>query len=328
MLERPHKALRMLGGWAGRVAHRRRPRGLILVYHRIAPPAVDPWNLCVSPTHFREQLAALPRHADVVPLADLPDAVRASRADRPPVAITFDDGYVDNLEEAAPALAAASVPATLFLATGSIGRGEPFWWDALAWLLLSTPTLPPALELPMPDGTVVRWRAASPARADRRRLYHRLWTRLWQHDEAARRLVLDALAGWSGAARDPAAGRPMDATEVRDLVATGAFEVGAHTVSHRPLPALPPEQREAEIVGSLDACAELTGERPRCFSYPHGRADALTIELTRRAGVQLACTGQEALVTEGLDPLALPRVDVHDWSGPRFERWLRWYWLP
>ena len=52
------------------------------------------------------------------------------------VALTFDDGYVDNLTAGKPRLAAADVPATVFLATGYLNCGEPFWWDELAQLIL------------------------------------------------------------------------------------------------------------------------------------------------------------------------------------------------
>ena len=47
------------------------------------------------------------------------------------VALTFDDGYVDNLVFGKPRLEAADLPATVFLATGYIDRFEPFWWDEL-----------------------------------------------------------------------------------------------------------------------------------------------------------------------------------------------------
>ena len=32
------------------------PRGLILMYHRVADADLDPWGLSVSPAHFAEQL--------------------------------------------------------------------------------------------------------------------------------------------------------------------------------------------------------------------------------------------------------------------------------
>ena len=39
---------------------------IILMYHRIAEPAFDPWGLAVSPARFEDQLAIL----EQAPLAD------------------------------------------------------------------------------------------------------------------------------------------------------------------------------------------------------------------------------------------------------------------
>ena len=52
------------------------------------------------------------------------------------VALTFDDGYVDDLVAGKPRLAAADVPATVFLATGYLDRPGAIWSDELAKLFL------------------------------------------------------------------------------------------------------------------------------------------------------------------------------------------------
>jgi peptidoglycan/xylan/chitin deacetylase (PgdA/CDA1 family) len=332
----PLRAARKALGWSLRpVARRLRSHGLVLLYHRVAHPSLDPWNICVRPEHFDAHVIALRRHADVVPLPDLPAAVRARRpGQRPAAAITFDDGYVDNLEQAAPILARREAPATVFLATGFIGRAAPFWWDRLAWVLLGPARLPDLLELELPGG-VLRWRG--PVRSDgrratrvaRMRLHDRIWRELRMHDDAARDAALDRLAGWSGSdARSDVAGRPMTGTEVRKLVATGVVAAGAHSVSHAVLPELDRERKAREIVDSIDRCEELAGVRPDAFAYPHGRYDDEAIALVRDAGLTVACVGREDLVWRGAAEHALPRLSVHDWSGAAFERWLRWYWLP
>ena len=37
-------------------------RGLILMYHRISEPDLDPWGLSVSPSHFAEQLEVINKY--------------------------------------------------------------------------------------------------------------------------------------------------------------------------------------------------------------------------------------------------------------------------
>ncbi len=77
---------------------------LVLCYHRVTTAVADPWGLCVSPDRFNQQMEVLRLHAEPLPLAEL--VARAARPDPPAraVAVTFDDGYVDNLLAAAPVL--------------------------------------------------------------------------------------------------------------------------------------------------------------------------------------------------------------------------------
>jgi peptidoglycan/xylan/chitin deacetylase (PgdA/CDA1 family) len=54
------------------------------------------------------------------------------------VSVTFDDGYLDNIEHGEPVLRALGIPATIFLPTAIIdGRASYFWYDdppvALRW---------------------------------------------------------------------------------------------------------------------------------------------------------------------------------------------------
>ncbi|NJL61360.1 MAG: hypothetical protein HC903_05445 [Methylacidiphilales bacterium] len=47
------------------------PKGLILMYHRIGEPTLDPWSLHVSPKHFQEQMEVLQKLAKPMSLREL-----------------------------------------------------------------------------------------------------------------------------------------------------------------------------------------------------------------------------------------------------------------
>ena len=106
-----------------------RPTGYILLYHQIADPQNDPHLLCVSPENFREQIKFLKENFRVIPLIQLVGEVRSKKLKNKTVAITFDDGYADNLHNALPILEESGVPATIFLTAGYVGSGKLFYWD-------------------------------------------------------------------------------------------------------------------------------------------------------------------------------------------------------
>jgi peptidoglycan/xylan/chitin deacetylase (PgdA/CDA1 family) len=90
----------------------------VLIYHTIStPPEPLPGDIDISRERFVRQLQWLSRWRRVVRL-DQTLAGAPSRA----VAITFDDGYRDNLTVALPLLEKFGLPMTLFVAAGFVGR--------------------------------------------------------------------------------------------------------------------------------------------------------------------------------------------------------------
>ena len=98
----------------------------ILNYHSVSyTPA--PWIAAytVTPDDFERQLdAVVAGGRTAVSVSRLADASAGHRAlPRDPVVITFDDGFADFADVAAPALAARGLPCTFYAATGSL-EGE------------------------------------------------------------------------------------------------------------------------------------------------------------------------------------------------------------
>jgi peptidoglycan/xylan/chitin deacetylase (PgdA/CDA1 family) len=316
-----------------RLRREQEAHGLVLMYHRVARVEADPWELCVRPEHFESQIQLLREHADVVPLVNLRRQLRKGRRSRPAVAITFDDGYVDNLKVAKPILERFEAPATVFIATGLVGTKADFWWDRLAKLVLPERSLPADLELAIGDQ---RFRhhdgelatTGIKARRARRRLLDRVWAWCINRPDDRRVAILAGVAQWAGVdpAPDPDAWG-MTAEELQALTNGGLVDVGAHSVTHPLLSRLPATEKAKEIRQSRADCERLTGRLPAAFAFPNGDLDAESHTLVREAGFEMACTSQPDLVWDAGDALATPRIHVSDESGPALLRRLRWYWL-
>lgn len=120
-------------------ATRRRGDLRVLLYHKVNDVAGNPGSVPVS--LFAEHVAALEGMGfRPVGLDDVRAFFREG-APLPPGAtlITFDDGYVDNLEHAAPLLARYGYPAVLFVSVGHVGSARPLPHDEA--LTVSNPLL-------------------------------------------------------------------------------------------------------------------------------------------------------------------------------------------
>lgn len=97
----------------------------VLLYHRVNDALRD--NVTIGVQQFDEHMRYLADHYRVarfedVLVGDLPD-------DGPIVAVTFDDGYLDNYEQATPILLKHGVHATFFVSTDNVGHNLPFAHD-------------------------------------------------------------------------------------------------------------------------------------------------------------------------------------------------------
>jgi len=335
---------------AGRqLAGRSAQQAIVLLYHRVIDLRPDPWSLCVAPQHFAEHIEVLRRYSRPMSLRQLIQALEAGKLPPRSVVVTFDDGYADNFHNARPVLARHDVPATIFVATGNTGQQREFWWDELERLLLRPGNLPADLSLSI-AGASYHWELGSAVHYSedaferdrnwiawgeqhptaRHALYYTLWELLHPLAEHDRQQVLADLAAWSGA---EACARPthrtMTRAEVAALARDGLIEVGAHTVTHPTLAALPAARQREEINQSKAALEQITDRPIVSFSYPFGRRSdytAETVAIVRGAGFAGACSNFAGVVGRSTDHFQLPRVNVPDCDGEAFARQLNtWF---
>ena len=287
-------------------------RLLVLAYHAVSPgPLATGRGVDRAGNEgFERQLQALARFGNVVGLGGALAALDAGMR-LPPraVAITFDDGYRDNLEVAAPALHRLGLPATFFLAPGFLSRTTVPWWEALA---IST------MRSPKPSVTY-EGRTCPLGSDDERRAAYR-WVsadlkrraRL-QREERVADLVHELCPGADTRATDSF----LDWTGARELAALG-FEIGSHTLTHpilahEPPPAQAHELRESRLLLERELSVPVS-----VVAYPNGTVtdyDEDTKHAAEAAGYRAAVTCRFGWNGARTPPFELRRVLVDPSTG-------------
>lgn len=103
------------------------PRITVLLYHRVCDNARD--NLSVGVAQFERQMQLLRQHCHVLSIEQVLATERIPRSARPIVAVSFDDGYLDNYLNAAPILRRQRVPCSFFVSTGIVASEDRFPHD-------------------------------------------------------------------------------------------------------------------------------------------------------------------------------------------------------
>lgn len=315
------------------------------MYHGITEVDLDPWGLWVTPENFAEHLEVLQKHARPISLQQLARCHRDGNLPHRAVAVTFDDGYANNLHNAKPLLEKYGIPGMVFVTTGYVGGNREFWWDELEQLLLQPGRLPETLSLKL-NQHLHSWQLGEAAdysqgtyRRDRDRrawkanpgsrlaFYYSVWQPLRPLPAGERVKALDEIATWANTDPVPRSShRPLSSQELRTLVAGGLVELGAHTVTHPFLPALPAASQQDEI-GQSKVYLEGLLERPVVnFAYPFGSYTPETVQLVRASGFSSACSCIQETVWQQSNSFELPRFQVGNWKGQEFaQRLLRWF---
>ncbi|MFP4229280.1 MAG: polysaccharide deacetylase family protein, partial [Salinivenus sp.] len=248
------------------------------------------------------------------------DAALPERA----VAVTFDDGLLNNWTVALPILKRLEVPAFFFLPTGfldaaSEGTLRRHWSEDLlarfSYRSTEDPIDPETIGacLPALDSASL---PSSPAQTLLRAVEH-----LKGIPPTRRADRLEALRSVLGHAPSEAFPADPDGTSLLATMtwdqarraATDGITLGGHTVNHEGLAALPNETAAVEIEQSLNAIDEHTPSSAVFFSYPYGRPQDFS-SFHQSVLADLGCRGAFTQIAgfndRSTDPLSLRRMGV------------------
>lgn len=213
---------------------------------------------------FKADLDFLLAHFRPVSLEDFLAHVHQGRTfSRRSFLLSFDDGFREMAEVAAPILKAKGVPAVFFVNSAFVDNRELCFHHKISLLLDRL--------LSNPDKSLLEKMAGplNEATNDVFRLAHRL-----RKIPYARRKTLDELAATCGLAfnRFLTEQRPyLSSEQIRSLLRDG-FGIGAHSVDHPFYGDLPLEEQLRQTRDSLRFLDEQFGVKQKAFAFPHSDA--------------------------------------------------------
>ena len=272
-------------------ARRRQRRALtVVMFHRVLDPAdpdfarPDP-DFALSSALFDQLLGFFRDHYAAVSLRDVMNA-RDGVGALPDHAllITFDDGWADNLRNAAPLLRARGMPAVLFAVPEAIRSPCDTWWQEQVFAAARDGALDSWLDQDQRREAIMRGAAVGelPYPLD-------IVTRLVLMEPTRRAEILATLPA------SPRGVRMMLRPDEMPLLAGFWIDIGLHGYSHAPLTAL--VDVEGELHQAKQAVAALSAgtATTSALGCPHGRYNAIVIAAAHAAGMKLMFTSDPHL---------------------------------
>jgi peptidoglycan/xylan/chitin deacetylase (PgdA/CDA1 family) len=284
----------------------------ILIFHRVVPEPDALFPDEPDASRFETQMRWVQSWFNVLPLSQAVDLLRAGNLPARALSITFDDGYADNEEVAAPILARLGLSATFFISTGYLGGGC-MWNDRVIEAVRSceSPTIAVdgiGLET-LPVGST----------AERRLAIGTLLKAIKHFEPARRDEATAAIVAACGGRPSPAL--MMQPEQVRSLRAQG-MDIGGHTVTHPILTRLAPDVARDEMARGKAHLEALIGQPIDLFAYPNGVPGQdygpEHVAMARDCGFKAAVSTSWAAASSHSDPFQLPRFTPWDRSRLRY----------
>jgi peptidoglycan/xylan/chitin deacetylase (PgdA/CDA1 family) len=257
---------------------------------------------------FDLQMRYIAKKYTCVSLDDIGMFLKKGKFPKGTIAITFDDGFYDNIKYALPIFKKYNIPATIYITTRCLDDRELFWPSRTMYLFSNT------TQSKLEDREFLKRtiRLETPEQRNEARLLVNQVCECLPGVERARWLSLLEKELQTNHAKDiPAI--MMRSSQVRELLNCGII-VGSHTMTHPNLCKMSDEDAWEELKTSKQELEKLTGIESRHFSYPNPfsqpHCDERVISLVKKAGYETAVTSLWGRCSVSVNALAIPRIGI------------------
>ena len=261
---------------------------------------------------FEWQMELMARNFNVLPLAQAIERLRTKSLPARAAAITFDDGYADNVENALPVLTRYGLNATFFIGSAYLNGGR-MWNDSIIEAVRRAPE-------PILDFRSLDLGSYPSANIDQRRETATALIRDLKHrSQDERSCLTHEICDIVGTELPPSL--MMRDEQVLELCRAG-MGIGAHTATHPILTRLSAQEARSEIASGREYLATLTGQPVELFAYPNGFPGrdytAEHVKTVRDLGFKAAFSTASGAASADSDLFQLPRFTPWDTTPGRF----------
>jgi peptidoglycan/xylan/chitin deacetylase (PgdA/CDA1 family) len=258
--------------------HRNRPGGRIIVYHGVdAVGSLEHNTRFISEATLRYHLEYFRHHFQVVSLADFAAGRRAPN--RLTIAVTFDDGYLNNLERALPIIESIGVPVAVFVTGCAKTDGGILWPDLLD---IATPAIRDRVEIAGEEW--LRGRRGELIAASTGEFLKLRCKRSSLDFIREMAFVLEPFFDERGPDRLADYWRHLDTDGIRRLADSDLVTIGSHGAHHLCLGAIEPDMARGEVEHSKTYLEAAIDDAVVDFAFPDGSYTRNVVEMVADAG--------------------------------------------
>jgi len=283
----------------------------IVTFHRVLPPTLLAGYplpaIAVTPEELDHFVGVFQKHYTMGSLHTMMQLqASGSHAGKPLLAITFDDGQIDNYLFARPVLQSRGVHASFFVVSSAADDGALLWHDRMAFAIhhalarrctgldhLLKDIGVSAMETNPVASAVTAAKALPPGE---RASFVRRLERLAGQPE---RPEWDGMMNWN---------------QIRQMQEDG-HEIGSHSSSHPILPLVDDDALRDEVEGSRQRLEAEVQQPVVSFCYPNGDHDERVVLAVKQAGYTQAVTTRYGINRRHAPPWTMRRIDLQGRYG-------------